>query len=87
MSYPVPPASQPPSEQPAPAISPTQAGGFFNDLFDIRFTRFVSLKLISVVYVVILATASLLALVLVFAGFANGPSRACSCWSSPGSAG
>ena len=78
MSYPAPPpASQPPSQQssdrqPSPGGSRLQASGFFNDLFDIRFTRFVSLRLISVVYVVILAAVSLVALGLVFAGFASG---------------
>ena len=85
MSYPAPPpASQPPSEHPssggsraparsgASALSRAHASGFFSDLFDIRFTRFVSLRLISVVYVVILVAVSLVALALVFAGFANG---------------
>jgi ABC-type multidrug transport system permease subunit len=82
MSYPAPPpASQPPSEQPssggsgasrASGLSRAQAGGFFNDLLDVRFTRFVSLRLISVVYVVILVAVSLVALGVVFAGFANG---------------
>ena len=78
MSYPAPPpASQPPSQQPSdrqpsPGGSRLQASGFFNDLFDIRFTRFVSLRLISVVYVVILAAVSLVSLGLVFAGFASG---------------
>ena len=74
MSYPAPPpASQPPSEQqPSSRDARAQANGFFNDLFDIRFTRFVSLRLISVVYVVILAAVSLVALGLVFAGFASG---------------
>jgi hypothetical protein len=81
MSYPAPPpASQPPSEHSSggsegsgsSGLSRVQAGGFFNDLFDIRFTRFVSLRLISVVYVVILVAVSLLALAFVFAGFANG---------------
>src|ERR687885_2159507 len=78
MSYPAPPpASQPPSPPPSQQQSPSrdaraQAGGFFNDLFDIRFTRFVSLRLISVVYVVILAAVSLVALAVVFAGFASG---------------
>src|SRR4051794_26014135 len=76
MSYPAPPpASQPPSEH-SPSggsgFSRAQAGGFFNDLFDIRFTRFVSLRLISVVYVVILIAVSLVALGVVFAGFASG---------------
>src|SRR4051794_5841842 len=74
MSYPAPPpASQPPSEQqPTSGGSRVQASGFLNDLFDIRFTRFVSLRLISVVYVVILIAVSLVALALVFTGFANG---------------
>jgi ABC-type multidrug transport system permease subunit len=77
MSYPAPPpASQPPSRPPSDrqptGNSQLQANGFFNDLFDIRFTRFVSLRLISVVYVVILAAVSLVALALVFAGFASG---------------
>ena len=73
MSYPAPPpASQPPSEQSSSGGSRVQASGFLNDLFDIRFTRFVSLRLISVVYVVILAAVSLVALALVFAGFSNG---------------
>jgi hypothetical protein len=74
MSYPAPPpASQPPSEQqPSSGGSRLQASGFLNDLFDIRFTRFVSLRLISVVYVVILIAVSLVALALVFAGFASG---------------
>ena len=49
-----------------------QANSFFNDLFDVRFTRFVSLRLISVVYVVILVAVSLLALGLIFVGFAGG---------------
>ena len=85
MSYPAPPpASQPPSEHSSSvrsgassrsrssALSRAHASGFFNDLFDIRFTRFVSLRLISVVYVVILIAVSLVALAFVFAGFANG---------------
>jgi hypothetical protein len=88
MSYPAPPpASQPPSERSssggsggsggpgrsrASAVSRAQASGFVNDLFDIRFTRFVSLRLISVVYVVILVAVSLVALALVFYGFATG---------------
>jgi len=81
MSYPAPPpASQPPEHSPSggsagsasSGLSPAQAGGFFNDLFDIRFTRFVSLRLISVVYVVILIAVSLVALGFVFVGFANG---------------
>ena len=85
MSYPAPPpASQPPSEHSssggpggsgrsrASAVSRAHASGFVNDLFDIRFTRFVSLRLISVVYVVILVAVSLVALALVFYGFANG---------------
>ena len=85
MSYPAPPpASQPPSEHSSSAaaggpgrsrastVSRAQASGFVNDLFDIRFTRFVSLRLISVVYVVILVAVSLVALALVFYGFANG---------------
>ncbi len=49
-----------------------QATSFFNDLFDVRFTRFVSLRLISVVYVVILVAVSLLALAVIFTGFAGG---------------
>ena len=69
MSYPAPPpASSPPSSAGA---TPT-AGGFFNDLFDIRFTRFVSLRLISVVYVLILVLVSIVALAVIFSGFANG---------------
>jgi uncharacterized protein DUF4282 len=71
MSYPAPPPASPPpatsSQSPAPS-----AGGFFNDLFDIRFTRFVSLRLISVVYVLILVLVSLSALALIFTGFASG---------------
>ena len=81
MSYPAPPpASQPPEHSPSggsdasrsSGLSSAQAGGFFNDLFDIRFTRFVSLRLISVVYVVILIAVSLVALGFVFVGFASG---------------
>jgi hypothetical protein len=71
MSYPAPPPASPPpaasSQSPAPS-----AGGFFNDLFDIRFTRFVSLRLISVVYVLILVLVSLTALAVIFTGFASG---------------
>jgi uncharacterized membrane protein len=67
MSYPAPPpASRPPSDA-APVV-----GGFFSDLFDVRFTRFVSLRLISVVYVLILVLASIIALALIFSGFATG---------------
>ena len=81
MSYPAPPArvAAPGAlvpegpRRPGPrCLSPAQAGGFFNDLFDIRFTRFVSLRLISVVYVVILIAVSLVALGFVFVGFAPG---------------
>lgn len=72
MSYPAPPpAEQPPAER-GSAAGRVDAGGFFSDLFDIRFTRFVSLRLISIVYVLILAAVSLFALVVVFAGFAQG---------------
>ena len=72
MSYPAPPpAEQPPARQGGSA-SPSTSGGFFNDLFDFRFTRFVSLRLISIVYVLILIAVSLGALVIVFAGFAQG---------------
>ena len=82
MSYPAPPpASQPdvppsssqPPRRPQGGAAREQAGGFVNDLFDIRFTRFVSLRLISVVYVVILVAVSLLALGVIFTGFASGP--------------
>ncbi len=67
MSYPTPPpASQPPAD------SRDTASGFFNDLFDIRFTRFVALRLISVVYVLILVAVSITALAIIFAGFAQG---------------
>ena len=73
MSYPAPPpaasAPQPASSAQPPAPS---AGSFFNDLFDIRFTRFVSLRLISIVYILILALATVIALGVIFAGFAQG---------------
>jgi hypothetical protein len=70
MSYPAPPpASPPPSSSAGATPSP---GGFFNDLFDIRFTRFVSLRLISVVYVLILVLVSIVALAVIFSGFATG---------------
>jgi hypothetical protein len=72
MSYPAPPpAEQPPARQGA-SSSPATGGSFFNDLFDFRFTRFVSLRLISIVYLLILIAVSLGALVVVFIGFANG---------------
>jgi Domain of unknown function (DUF4282) len=70
MSYPAPPPASPPpssSSDAAPAV-----GGFFSDLFDVRFTRFVSLRLISVVYVLILVLVSIIALALIFSGFATG---------------
>src|SRR3954451_23076855 len=71
MSYPAPPPASPPPA--ASSQSPTpSAGGFFNDLFDIRFTRFVSLRLISIVYILILVVASLLALGAICQGFALG---------------
>jgi hypothetical protein len=72
MSYPAPPpAEQPPARQGGSA-SPATGGSFFNDLFDFRFTRFVSLRLISIVYILILIAVSLGALLIVFAGFAQG---------------
>ena len=67
MSYPAPPPASPP-----PADSRETPSGFFNDLFDIRFTRFVALRLISVVYVLILVAVSITALAIIFAGFAQG---------------
>jgi hypothetical protein len=72
MSYPAPPPASPPPSA-SSATAPPTAGGFFNDLFDIRFTRFVSLRLISIVYVLILAAASIVALIAIFGGFTNGP--------------
>ncbi len=67
MSYPAPPPASPPA-----ADSRDTASGFFNDLFDIRFTRFVALRLISVVYVLILVAVSITALAIIFAGFTQG---------------
>src|SRR4051812_48689732 len=73
MSYPAPPpAEQPPAARQDGSASPATGGSFFNDLFDFRFTRFVSLRLISIVYILILIAVSLGALVIVFAGFAQG---------------
>ncbi len=73
MSYPAPPPAEQPPAQRGSAVGRVDAGGFFSDLFDIRFTRFVSLRLISIVYVLILAAVSLVALIAVFVGFAQGP--------------
>ncbi|HVN11668.1 MAG TPA: DUF4282 domain-containing protein [Kineosporiaceae bacterium] len=67
MSYPAPPpAPQSPAD---PGETPSS---FFNDLFDIRFTRFVALRLISVVYVLILVLVSITALAIIFSGFTQG---------------
>ena len=69
MSYPAPPpAEQPPAARQGSSTSAATGGSFFNDLFDFRFTRFVSLRLISIVYILILIAVSLGALVIVFAG-------------------
>jgi hypothetical protein len=67
MSYPAPPPASS-GQPPAPS-----ANSFFSDLFDVRFTRFVSLQLISIVYILILIVASLVALATIFTGFAAGP--------------
>ena len=73
MSYPAPPpAEQPPARQGGSASPSTTGGSFFNDLFDFRFTRFVSLRLISIVYLLILIAVSLGALITVFIGFSYG---------------
>jgi hypothetical protein len=71
MSYPAPPPASPPPPS-SSAGAPASPGGFFNDLFDLRFTRFVSLRLISVVYVLILVLVSVVALAVIFSGFAAG---------------
>jgi ABC-type multidrug transport system permease subunit len=71
MSYPAPPPASPPPASSSASPAPS-AGGFFNDLFDIRFTRFVSLRLISIVYILILVVATLVALGAIFTGFALG---------------
>jgi hypothetical protein len=71
MSYPAPPPASPPPASSGQSSTPS-AGSFFNDLFDIRFTRFVSLRLISVVYILILVAVTLVALGVIFAGFAAG---------------
>lgn len=78
MSYPAPPPASPPpassgrSSASSEQSSTPSASGFFSDLFDIRFTRFVSLRLISVVYILILIVVSLIALGAIFTGFAFG---------------
>src|SRR3954454_14335283 len=71
MSYPAPPPASPPPASSGQSSTPS-ASGFFSDLFDIRFTRFVSLRLISIVYILILIVVSLIALGAIFTGFALG---------------
>src|SRR4051812_3489985 len=71
MSYPAPPPASPPPASSGQSSAPSTTS-FFNDLFDIRFTRFVSLRLISVVYILILIVLSLFALGAIFVGFAGG---------------
>ena len=71
MSYPAPPPATPSPDR-KPAGAGAAAGGFFNDLFDVRFTRFVSLRLISIVYLLILVGISVVALAVIFTGFAQG---------------
>jgi hypothetical protein len=71
MSYPAPPpASRPPASS-GQSATPS-ASSFFNDLFDIRFTRFVSLRLISVVYILIIVAVTVGALGTIFTGFVLG---------------
>jgi hypothetical protein len=71
MSYPAPPPASPPPASSGQSSTPS-ASGFFSDLFDIRFTRFVSLRLISIVYILILIVVTLIALGAIFTGFALG---------------
>ena len=71
MSYPAPPPASSPPASSGQSSTPS-ASGFFSDLFDVRFTRFVSLRLISIVYILILVVVSLLALAAIFTGFALG---------------
>jgi Domain of unknown function (DUF4282) len=68
MSYPAPPPASPPPSPSPDAASPL--GGFVNDLFDVRFTRFVSLRLISIVYVLYLVTATVIGLIAIALAFA-----------------
>jgi hypothetical protein len=67
MSYPAPPPASPPPSQ--DAASPL--GAFVNDLFDVRFTRFVSLRLISIVYVLYLIAATIVALATITLAFSS----------------
>lgn len=74
MSYPAPPPASPPPASSGQSSAPS-ASSFFSDLFDIRFTRFVSLRLISVVYILIIIAVTLVALVMIFWGFVFGVSE------------
>jgi hypothetical protein len=72
MSYPSPPPADQPPPRGGSRQTPVDAGSFVNDLFDLRFTRFVSLRLISLVYVMILLAVTIVALIAIFWGFVAG---------------
>lgn len=46
--------------------------GFFEGLFDFSFSRFITTKIVSVLYFLAIAVAALIALAAIVAGFSNG---------------
>ena len=76
---PVPAASAPPAPPTPPAAAPpppAQSGGFFADLFDFSFSRFITARIIKVLYILAILGLGLMCLMMFVAGITQGGTSA-----------
>ena len=58
---------------PAPGGGDPTSTGFFSGLFDLSFTKFITIKFVRVIYILAIIAASLSVLVTLIIGFSVGP--------------